>query len=211
MVNPADVKIVSFDAEGTLVTPDFSYAVWFEAIPERYAEKNGLNLEQARQAVEKEYRKVGDQRVEWYNIRYWFEELGLGIPDRVMQRCQSQVRYYPEVKDVLISLGERYKLIVASGSSRDFLFYLLKDIQSYFSGVYSSITDFGQLKTTDFYSKMCQALLVAPEQVIHIGDNRQFDFVAPSEIGIQAFHLDRKQQTEDSMTNLLQLKDYLIG
>jgi len=211
MVNPADVKVVSFDAEGTLVTPDFSYAVWFEAIPERYAEKNGVNLEQAKQAVEKEYHKVGDQRLEWYDIRYWFEELDLGIPDTVMQRCQNRVLYYPEVKDVLISLGKRYKLIVASGSSRDFLHYLLKDIQSYFSGVYSSITDFGQLKTTDFYSKICQAMLVAPEQVIHIGDNRQFDFVAPSEIGIQAFHLDRKQQTENSMANLLQLKDYLIG
>jgi len=211
MVNPADVKVVSFDAEGTLVTPDFSYAVWFEAIPERYAEKNGVNLEQPKQAVEKEYHKVGDQRLEWYDIRYWFEELDLGIPDPVMQRCQSRVRYYPEVEDVLISLRERYKLIVASGSSRDFLHYLLKDIHSYFSGVYSSITDFGQLKTTDFYSKICQAMLVAPEQVIHIGDNRQFDFVAPSEIGIQAFHLDRKQQTVNSMANLLQLKDYLIG
>jgi HAD superfamily hydrolase (TIGR01549 family) len=210
MVNPGDVKVVSFDVEGTLVTPDFSYAVWFEAIPLRYAEKNGITLEQARRAVEEEYRGVGDQRLEWYDVRYWFDKLGLGTPVPMMQRCENQVRYYPEVKEVLASLNEKYKLVVASGSTRDFLHHLLQDIEPYFSEIYSSITDYRQLKTAEFYLKMCRAMQVEPEQVVHIGDNWQFDFMAPSEIGIQAFYLDRKQQTENSVANLLQLKVYLI-
>jgi HAD superfamily hydrolase (TIGR01549 family) len=210
MVSPADVRVVSFDVEGTLATPDFSYAVWFEAIPLRYAEKNGISLEQARKAVEEEYRKVGDQRLEWYDVRYWFDKLGLGTPVPMMQRCENQVRYYPEVKEVLASLSEKYKLVVASGSTRDFLHHLLQDIEPYFSEIYSSITDYRQLKTSEFYLKMCQAMRVEPEQVVHIGDNWQFDFMAPSEIGIQAFYLDRKQQTENSVANLLQLKVYLI-
>jgi putative hydrolase of the HAD superfamily len=210
MVSPADVRVVSFDVEGTLATPDFSYAVWFEAIPLRYAEKNGISLEQARKAVEEEYRKVGDQRLEWYDVRYWFDKLGLGTPVPMMQRCENQVRYYPEVKEVLVSLSEKYKLVVASGSTRDFLHHLLQDIEPYFSEIYSSITDYRQLKTSEFYLKMCQAMRVEPEQVVHIGDNWQFDFMAPREIGIQAFYLDRKQQTENSVANLLQLKVYLI-
>jgi HAD superfamily hydrolase (TIGR01549 family) len=212
MVNPGDIEVVSFDVEGTLVTPDFSYAVWFEAIPQRYAEKNGINLELAKKAVEEEYRKVGDQRLEWYDVRYWFDRLGLGTPVPVMQRCESQVCYYPEVKEVLVSLSERYKLVVASGSTRDFLRHLLQDIEPYFSEIYSSITDYRQLKTSEFYLKMCQAMRVEPEQVVHIGDNWQFDYVAPSEMGIQAFYLDRKRQTnhQNSVASLLQLKVCLI-
>jgi len=212
MVNPGDIEVVSFDVEGTLVTPDFSYAVWFEAIPQRYAEKNGINLELARKAVEEEYGKVGDQRLEWYDVRYWFDRLGLGTPVPVMQRCESQVCYYPEVKEVLVSLSERYKLVVASGSTRDFLRHLLQDIEPYFSEIYSSITDYRQLKTSEFYLKMCQAMRVEPEQVVHIGDNWQFDYVAPSEMGIQAFYLDRKRQTnhQNSVASLLQLKVCLI-
>lgn len=212
MINPGDIEVVSFDVEGTLVTPDFSYAVWFEAIPQRYAEKNGINLELARKAVEEEYRKVGDQRLEWYDVRYWFDRLGLGTPVPVMQRCESQVCYYPEVKEVLVSLSERYKLVVASGSTRDFLRHLLQDIEPYFSEIYSSITDYRQLKTSEFYLKMCQAMQVEPEQVVHIGDNWQFDYVAPSEMGIQAFYLDRKRQTnhQNSVASLLQLKVCLI-
>jgi HAD superfamily hydrolase (TIGR01549 family) len=211
MVNRGDIKVVSFDVEGTLVTPDFSYAVWFEAIPRRYAENNGINLEQARKTVEEEYRQVGDLRLEWYDVRYWFDKLGLGTPAPVMKSCESHVCYYPEVKEVLASLNEKYKLVVASGSTRDFLRYLLQDIEPYFSEIYSSITDYRQLKTAEFYLEMCRLLRVAPEQVVHIGDNWQFDFVAPSEIGIQAFYLDRKQQTnhQKSVASLLQLKAHL--
>jgi len=213
MINLNEVKIVSFDAEGTLVTPDFSYAVWFESIPERYAERNGIDFEMARKVIEEEYRKVGDQRLEWYDVRYWFEKLDLGTPDQVMQRCVSKVRYYPEVKEVLASLSERYKLVVASGSTRDFLHHLLQDIEPYFTRIFSSLTDYKQLKTSEFYLKMCQAMGVKPSQVVHVGDNWQFDFVAPSEAGIQAFYLDRKRQTDhqDSMASLLQLNAHLTG
>ena len=211
MFNLNEVKLVSFDAEGTLVTPDFSYAVWFEAIPERYAERNGIDFELARKVIEEEYRQLGDQRLEWYDVRYWFEKLGLGTPDQVMQRCVSKVRYYPEVKEVLASLSGRYKLVVASGSTRDFLHHLLQDIEPYFTRIFSSLTDYKQLKTSEFYLKMCQAMGVKPSQVVHVGDNWQFDFVAPKEAGIQSFYLDRKRQTDhqNSMASLLQLNSHL--
>jgi putative hydrolase of the HAD superfamily len=208
MINLNEVKMVSFDAEGTLVTPDFSYAVWFESIPERYAERNGIDFEMARKVIEEEYRKVGDQRLEWYDVRYWFEKLDLGTPDQVMQRCGSKVRYYPEVKEVLASLSGRYKLVVASGSTRDFLHHLLQDIEPYFTRIFSSLTDYKQLKTPEFYLQMCRAMEVKPSQVVHVGDNWQFDFVAPKEVGIQAFYLDRKRQTnhQNAVASLLQLK-----
>jgi len=203
-----NVKVISFDVEGTLVTTDYSYSIWFEAIPEKYAEKNGLNIDQARQAVEQEYRKVGDQRLEWYNTHYWFKKLELGPPAPVMKSCENRVIYYPEVKEVLASIDKRYKLVVASGSSSDFLRYLLKDIRSHFWRVHSSITDYKQLKTSDFYTRICGEMSVDPAQVVHVGDNWQFDFVAPSQIGIKAFHLDRGQCTGGgrSLSSLMELK-----
>jgi len=203
-----EVRVISFDVEGTLVTPDFSYAIWFEAIPECYAERNGIDPELARKIVEEEYRKVGDQRLEWYDVRYWFDKLDLGMPDQMMKRYETKTCYYPEVKEVLAFLSRRYKLVVASGSTRDFLRYLLKDIEPYFANIFSSLTDYKQLKTPEFYSKMCQALEVESSQVVHVGDNWQFDFIAPGEAGIKAFYLDRKRQpnNQNSVANLLEFK-----
>ena len=206
------VEIVSFDVEGTLVTTDFSYAIWFEAIPECYAERYSVDFKQAKKLVEDEYQKVGDQRLEWYNINYWFDKLDLGNPEPVMKRCEDKVHYYPEVGNVLASLNGRYKLIVASGSPREFLLHLLRDIEPHFTKVFSSISDYEQLKTPEFYLEICHVMKIRPEQLVHIGDNRQFDFIAPSVIGINAFHLDRKGQTDyqRSLTNLAQLKVLLL-
>ena len=206
-----EIKIVSFDVEGTLVTTDFSYAMWFEAIPQRYAERNGIDLDQAKVMVEEEYKKVGDQRLEWYDVWYWFKKLDLGIPTPVMERYRNKVYYYPEVSDVLAYMGGKYTLSIASGSPREFLVHLLKDIETHFAKVFSSISDYKTLKTPEFYQEICRTLQVQPEQVVHVGDNWQFDVLAPSEIGIRAFYLDRGRESnrQDSLADLAQLKTLL--
>ena len=79
------IEIISFDAEGTLVTSDFSQALWHETIPALYAEKHGLDLVEARKAIIDKYAEVGDRRLEWYDAKYWFNLLGLGDPQPVIQ------------------------------------------------------------------------------------------------------------------------------
>jgi FMN phosphatase YigB (HAD superfamily) len=47
------IKIVSFDLEGTLTTPDFSQAVWYERIPSLYSELHNITPEEAQAIVRK--------------------------------------------------------------------------------------------------------------------------------------------------------------
>jgi putative hydrolase of the HAD superfamily len=207
-----NIEIVSFDVEGTLVTTDYSYAIWFEAIPQRYAMKNGLDFERAQVLVQEEYAKVGDQRLEWYDIHYWFNRFGLGSPESLMAECSSRVAYFPEVSGLLSSLSERYMLTVASGSPREFLKHLLEGIESHFAKIFSSVSDYKQLKTPDFYREMCNVLRVKPERIVHVGDNWQFDFLAPSEVGIKAYYLDRtgKDTKPNVLSNLIELKNFVM-
>jgi putative hydrolase of the HAD superfamily len=205
------IKIISFDVEGTLVTSDFSYAVWYEAIPELYALSRGIGYREAKQKVEEEYAKVGDQRLEWYDVGHWFNYFGLGKPTAALRNCEAKVCYYPEVFEVLEQLSRDYKLVVVSGSTREFLNHLLKDIKSYFTRIFSSISDYQQLKTKDFYLEVCRELRITPNQIVHIGDNRQFDYDNPRQVGIQAFHLERNKQanSNESVENLRQLQSQL--
>jgi len=205
------IELISFDAEGTVVTPDFSEAIWHEAIPALYAQKKGLDLAQARRHIAEEYGRIGDQRLEWYDIEYWFSYLGLGSSEPVIQSCLDKIGHYPEVTEVLSSLASEYKLIVASGTPLKLLHCLLRDIKPYFVRIFSSVSHYKQLKSPDFYLKLCEEMGVKPNQVIHVGDNWQFDFLNAQQAGINAFYIDRSGRNhQESLSDLTQLKRLLI-
>jgi HAD superfamily hydrolase (TIGR01549 family) len=205
------VELISFDAEGTLVTPDFSETIWHEAIPALYAQKQGLDFAQAKRRIVAEYSRIGDQRLEWYDIEYWFDYLDLGSSEPVIQSCLNKIRYYPEAIDVISSLASEYKLIVASGTPFELLHLLLQDMKPYFVRVFSSVSHYKQLKSPDFYLKICEEMGVKPSHVIHVGDSWQFDFLNAQQAGINAFYIDRSGRNHhESLTDLTQLKRFLV-
>jgi len=206
------IELVSFDAEGTVVTPDFSQAIWHEAIPALYAQKNGLGLAQAKSRIREEYDTIGDQRLEWYDIEYWFNYLGLGSSEPVIQSCLSKIAYYPEVTEVLSSLASEYKLIVASGTPLELLNFLLRDIEPYFVRVFSSVSHYEQLKSPNFYRRICEEMGVKSSEVIHVGDNWQFDFLNARQAGISSFYIDRLGKNhQESLSDLTQLRHILLS
>ena len=208
----SQIEVISFDAEGTLVTPDFSQSIWHEAIPFLYAQKNEIDLAQAKRVIAEKYDKIGDQRLEWYDIEYWFKHLDLGASEPVIQSCRNRISCYPEVTEVLSSLARRYKLIVASGTPSELLRLLLQDIKPYFVRIFSSISHYHQLKSPDFYLSICKAMNIHPSRVVHVGDNWQFDFLNSRQVGINAFHLDRLGGNHrESLSDLTQFKHLLLS
>jgi len=211
------IKVVSFDADGTLVTPDFSQAIWYEGVPALYASKNGISLREARASIEKEYQVVGDRRIEWYDIKYWLERFGLNTPlaghEKVLKDYKHTVSCYPDVRQTLSSLSKDYILIVISCSTREFLPYLLDGIEGYFARVFSTVSDFGQVKTPESYLEICRQMCISPEEMAHVGDLWDQDYLAAKEAGIQAFHLDRREERKDvsSLRSLAELEARLRG
>ena len=209
------VKVVSFDADGTLVTPDFSQAVWFEGIPSLYARRNGISFQEAKAFIEKEYQVVGDHRIEWYDIKYWLQRFGLGPPlashQQILEDYRHRVSCYPEVTQALSSLSKDYTLIVVSCSTRDFLPYLLDGIEGYFARIFSTVSDYGQVKTPGFYLEVSRQMHVSPEEMAHVGDLWEQDYLAAKEAGLKAFHLDRRGERKDgsSLRSLADLGDRL--
>jgi len=48
-------KVISFDLDGTLVHGRFGDMVWHHGIPEKYAWKHGITMEEAQARILKEY------------------------------------------------------------------------------------------------------------------------------------------------------------
>ena len=210
------VKVVSFDVDGTLVDYTFVNSVWFEEIPKLYAKERSVSFEKARSYVKREYDKVGDERLEWYDIKYWFKVFNLkGNWRDVIEKCRSRVRVYPEVHEVLKSL-RNFKLIIISNSPREFLDVELDEagIRDYFHKTFSSISDFGKIKKVgEIYLKVCKVLGILPQEMVHVGDNFRFDFEVPREVDVNAFYLDRNGRYEGKFIvhDLRELREILFS
>jgi len=191
------IEVVSFDMEGTLVDPSFSNLIWEVDIPRLYAEQRGISLEDAQEQVLGEYLEVGDERPEWYDVSYWFRRLGLsGDWRELLEHRRDACRVYPEARGVLQRLQDGYTLIVTSNTIREFLEVQLEDLDGFFTHIFSAPSDFGEVKKSpEFYRSICQITGAAPEALAHVGDHLKFDYEAPMQLGVHAYHLDRSGES----------------
>jgi len=205
-------EIISFDLDGTLVTTDFVDAVWLERIPELYAEKYGLNFEEAKKRVEEEYLKVGPEALEWYDIHYWIEKFKLDANwKEILLSCKNKLRLYPEVKKVLESLSENATIIITSNAAREFIVIEVQvlDLRILFSNIFSAVSDFHKTKKDkEVYRKIMEKV---GGKFIHVGDNYDFDYIAPRQAGLVAYYLDRSGNSNGShvVRNLIEFEEKL--
>jgi putative hydrolase of the HAD superfamily len=188
-------KVISFDMDGTLIHPEFTDWVWSYGIPVLYGEKKGLALEESRRRVEQEYRKVGEEAIEWYDIKYWFRFFHLGEDWKgLMRQFVDKIMVYPDVRPILDCIKNRFPLILTTNAGKEFVKVEMEatGLERFFDHIFSATSDFGEVKkTVSFYQRICQILGVNPREVVHVGDHYRFDFLVPRELGIQAFYLDR--------------------
>ncbi len=194
-MTPKGIKVISFDLDGTLVESEFSEWVWGVGIPQLFAEKRGVSLDEAKEIVGKEYRKVGDGSLQWYDIKYWFNFFQLnGNWKSLLNRFSHKIKTYPEVSKVLQNLSSHYRVIIISNAAREFIDIEVEvaELLGYFSRIFSATSDFGQIKkTAQFYGHICQLLRITPREMVHVGDHWEFDYLVPKGLGIKALHIDR--------------------
>jgi len=208
-----DLRLISFDVGGTLVDHSFIDSVWNVEIPKLYAARRGVSFKEAKEQVAKEYAVVGRDDIRWYILQYWFDRFKFDIcPKELLGSLRQEVRVYPEVSSVLENLRRLYDLVIISNAPEDILSYEIEGLRHYFKRVFSSVTDFGQIKKTPgMYAEVCTALGVRPGQVLHVGDDLCGDFIAPRDSGMHAFHLDRSKKGRDDHTlaDLRELQEFL--
>jgi putative hydrolase of the HAD superfamily len=90
--------------------------------------------------------------------------------------------------------------------------YLLDGTEKYFARVFSTVSDYGQIKTPGLFAEVCRQMGISPGDMAHVGDLWEQDYLAAKEAGLKAFHLDRNKERKDrkSLASLTDLEARLL-
>ncbi len=192
--------VLSFDLDGTLIRKGFDDTFWNRLIPELFAERNKISLEQAQKFILDAYDKVGPDDPRWYIPEYWFERFGLATN---IQDILGKVRYAEGIYDDVYLLGDfskNYRVVISTNNPRVILEHklqALKHIRQYISYAFSSVSDFNNIvKGKEFYTSICKKMAIKPEQVLHIGDDPKHDLQTPRSVGVNALLIDRDHKID---------------
>jgi putative hydrolase of the HAD superfamily len=100
-------------------------------------------------------------------------------------------------------LKDKFALVLTSNAGREFIDVEMEatGLKKYFDRIFSATSDFKKVKkTADFYERICQILGVRPQEIVHVGDHHEFDYLVPRSLGIHAFYLDRSGEQKGDFT-----------
>lgn len=172
LIDWSNIETVLLDMDGTLLDLHFDWHFWMDVIPQAYADKNGLSLEQAKQLIhEKIHSQTGT--LNWYCLDYWTETLNLPIAE-LKRELRHQIKVHPEVMEFLAFLKNQNKtVIMVTNAHRDSLAIKLEmtEIEPYFDKLISA-HDFGMPKEDiTIWSEIQKVMTYNPENTLLIDDN----------------------------------------
>ena len=96
--------------DGTLLDLHFDNQFWLHHVPMRYAQKEGISIEQATDLLRLEYQKVAGQ-IQWYCLDYWQKTLDLPIAE-LKQEIKHLIALRDDVPAFLIALKDAGKSVI---------------------------------------------------------------------------------------------------
>jgi HAD superfamily hydrolase (TIGR01509 family) len=110
MINWNQIDSLFLDMDGTLLDLNFDNQFWGRVIPQRYAERHGLDIDMAREMLMPRFRAL-EGRLEWYCLDYWSEQLALDVPE-LKQELAELIAVLPHVVDFLDAVKTRGKRLI---------------------------------------------------------------------------------------------------
>ncbi len=107
-----EVDRVFLDMDGTLLDKYYDDYFWEQYVPEVYAERNKINLTEARQLLLATYKQV-ESTLQWTDLDYWSERLGLDIV-ALKKKISHLINAQPNIVDFfryMKSLGKELYLV----------------------------------------------------------------------------------------------------
>lgn len=192
------IKVVSFDIDGTLIDFNYNIEFWDKAIPNLYSKRHNVPLDEAKNIFTKDARKMSQNDIRWYQPSFWFNKYDIGDHKTLLRSLKHHINLYSDSIPALRMINKNFKIIAITGNIKEFLEIKLEagNIGKFFSKCYSVVDDFSGVKSPKVFREISKDIGVAPQNIVHVGDDPEFDYFMPRSIGINAFLVDRRNKHE---------------
>lgn len=190
------VKYISLDMDGTIVSRRYVDYFWLELVPRLYAERHGLDVETAKHVVFQAYDEIGQGDLRWYLPGYWFERFRLMDKlDYALNEAGRLIEAYEDALEFFESVPDHVLLVLSTSAAREFVnlvFSRVTPLKEKFIRVFSSSSDFSfPGKPPEFFKAIQRELKAKPQEILHVGDDPESDYVNPMKAGLRALLVSR--------------------
>lgn len=166
------IDTVFLDMDGTLLDLHFDNHFWRNHVPQRFAEANQMDLEQAKASLYPRFKRV-EGTMDWYCVDYWSRELDLDIA-MLKAEVDHLISVLPHVDRFLETLHELDKRTVLVTNAHAKSLHLKMDrtgLDRYFDAIICS-HDFGMPKEdSSFWGHLQQAEPFDPQATLLVDDS----------------------------------------
>ncbi len=146
MINWNEINIVLLDMDGTLLDDHYERMFWDNMLPDMFAEKHKINIEDSKKELQKIYNKhIGTNK--WGDIDFWEKELDMELWN-IRYQISHLLKLHPHTINFLEFLKKQNKKVfmvtAAPMNDIDFKFKHTK-LEKYFIKIYTEI-DIGYSK-----------------------------------------------------------------
>lgn len=172
MLDWSKISTVFLDLDGTLLDLRFDNHFWLEYVPQRYAEKHALAIEESHKRLDEKYTEAYGS-LNWYCVDYWTRELGLDIA-ALKESIRDKIAVRPYVEEFLEALHMHGKRVVLVTNAHPLSFQVkLKEtgLGRYFHRIITSHELHHPKEDQQFWQNLHEIEPVSKAATLFIDDN----------------------------------------